>query len=74
MAKRKTNVQMVKQQMEFSKYGALSQAFLLEAISNYCKVVAEHPASAFDSPLLNGEAWKAVGEEWQNALTEHFKS
>lgn len=72
--KNQTNVQMIKQGMEYSDYGALSQAFVIEAIAKYAAQVAQHPASVFDSGLLSGAAWKGVAKEWQDRIDAHIKS
>lgn len=72
-AKRLTNVQFIKRQMEYSKNGALMQAFILEACSKYAKACAEADASVFDSPLLSGNAWKACAIELRDALESHLK-
>lgn len=69
MTKRKTNVQIVKEMMEKSQYGALSQAFVMEAISRYSEEISktkptDYPKNSFIYP----EAWIGIAKEIQDKL------
>jgi hypothetical protein len=66
--RRMTNVEFVTHMMEYSKHGALMQAFILEACRKYADACAKADASVFDSALLNGKAWKGCAVELQAAL------
>jgi len=61
-----TNTELVTRMMEYSPTGALSQIFIIEAISRYAKLVAELPP--MDHPMINGEAWKRTAEFIQKEL------
>lgn len=64
----KTNVENVTQFMELSKHGALSQMFVIEAISRYAKQCAdmtEEQKASFANGMINGDAWASVAQEWQ---------
>jgi hypothetical protein len=70
---RKTNVQTVKAIMEFSEYGALAQAFVMNAIGQAAKETAEAPPEAFanwNNQLISPEAWQGVAREIHAKLTE----
>ncbi|MBT2325509.1 hypothetical protein J7E62_24555 [Variovorax paradoxus] len=67
--KRKTNTEFVTDAMEFSRRGALIQAFVMEAILRYAKRVAAGKPEDFDNPMISGEAWHDCGVE----LVEKFK-
>lgn len=70
--KKKTNVQCVKDIMEFSNYGALAQAFVMDALSKLSNAVSESDPKMFDNPFLNGEAWVGVAREIKGKLDAHF--
>lgn len=72
MAKRQTNVQLVKKIMERAPTGALSQAFVLEAVRRYAKQCAEADAEELDTAWLNGEAWKETAQFALNEINAHF--
>lgn len=74
MPKRKTNMQVVKQMMEHSQYGALSQAFIMEAISRYADQCAAADPAMFDSPMMHGASWVGTAKEIQATLKAHFAS
>jgi len=71
MAKRQTNTAFVRSFMEYGS--ALRQVFVLTAIQKYAEQCLAEPDSTFDSPLLNGAAWRAVAGEAQAAIEAHFK-
>lgn len=52
---RRTNVEIVTDIMEWGN--PMKQLVIMTAIEKYPKMCLEHPASTFDSALLNGEAW-----------------
>jgi hypothetical protein len=74
MAKRTTNVQAVRRLMEYSKCGALQQAFILTAIEKYAAQCIAAGAAKFDSGLLSGEAWIACATEARDAIAAHLAS
>jgi hypothetical protein len=70
--KRKTNVQFVRHLMEFSRHGALMQAFLIEAIDRYARECARADPKDFDAPLLSGSAWHGCAVEVIEGLDQHY--
>jgi hypothetical protein len=62
MAKHRTNTAWVRHVMESAPTGALGQAFVIEAIRRYAEECASADASAMDTPLLSGAAWKATAQ------------
>ena len=68
-----TNVDIVNHIMTRSRYGALSQVFVIEALTRYAKQVSEAPVSALNAhPLLSGEAWHGVAVEIQDKLNAKY--
>lgn len=72
--KRLNNVEFVTEMMEFSQFGALTQAFIIEAIDRYSKQVAastpdQYPPNDFFSP----EVWIGIGKEIQQKLSARNK-
>lgn len=78
MSKRKqplTNVQIVERLMTFSKFGAMSQLFIMDAIEKQAKKVAnvslEELKEAFgENPFISPEAWHGVAKEIVQRLEE----
>ena len=68
--KPETNVQLVKRLMEFSKYGALSQMFIIDALIKQAQAVAKSaPKDYPPNSMVNPEAWIGVAREIYNELT-----
>lgn len=66
-----TNEEKVHYMMRFSKYGALRQMFIMEALRQYSQLVIDAGAEHFDSGFINGEAWVGVaGETLKDLDTE----
>lgn len=78
---RKTNVEFITHLMEYSKHGALMQAFIIQAIEQYSEQVkAGIPEDAKPEPAEEGhvsfavhpQAWRGCAVEILDALTERF--
>jgi hypothetical protein len=69
---RETNVQFVKRIMENSPYGALSQAFIIEAIGRYAKQCAAAHPTTMETSFMSGIAWKNVAEYVSNELSAKY--
>jgi len=68
-----TNIEKVLEIMEFSDYGALAQAFVMNALSAHAKLVSEAPIEALESMrggFISPEAWQGVALE----ITEKLKT
>ncbi|MDH0051009.1 hypothetical protein [Comamonas terrigena] len=64
-----TNVAYVTEIMEFSRFGALSQVFVIEALTRYAATVAVACPEDLDTPGLSGAAWVGVAKEIDAKLT-----
>ena len=71
-AERMTNVELVTEVMEFSRYGALAQAFVIEALRWYAAKVAVADPKDLDSPGLNGSAWVGTAQEINAKLAKQY--
>jgi hypothetical protein len=63
---RKTNVQIVKGIMEFSKHGVIAQAFVMEAIGRYAEEVAKatpEQLAPMDSGMIHSSVWQETAKE-----------
>lgn len=60
-----TNVEFVTEIMEFSKYGALVQIFVLQAIEKFANEVANAPPEIFAKTdhFISTKAWQGVARE-----------
>ena len=67
-----TNVEFVVDLMEFSAYGALIQAFVLQALTQYAQKVAATDPEALGTGLVRGPAWHGCALEVQRKLRQRF--
>jgi hypothetical protein len=77
MAKRKSNVECITDIMEFSSYGPLAQAFVMDALAKHAERIAGMPLEelkgAFGTnPMIGAEAWQGVAKEIKTKLDQHF--
>lgn len=61
--KPKTNLGVVTDIMEYSSFGALSQAFVIEALASYSEGVLEASEESLSNGLLPAGVWKGVASE-----------
>jgi hypothetical protein len=72
-----TNVEVITEIMEFSRYGALAQMFVMDALSKQARAVADAPPEAFEGDgwkLVNPQAWRGVAREIAGKLDKHLSS
>jgi hypothetical protein len=69
----KTNEEWVVRTINYSRFGALSQMFVMQAIEKYAEACAKEPAATFDSPMLNGAAWVGVATEIRDSLKAFYE-
>lgn len=70
---RKTNEQIVREIMNYSSYGALSQLFVMDALIKHAdKVSAADPASIGSNGLISPEAWIGVAKEIKRKLDRAY--
>lgn len=72
MKKHRTNIDFIRDGMNYSDFGALAQVFLLQALTEYSKTVANASVEELDSPMISGKAWQGVAKEWQRKLEEFY--
>ncbi|VWC30122.1 hypothetical protein BLA9940_00020 [Burkholderia aenigmatica] len=77
MHNRMTNLECLADIMEFSRYGALAQAFVMDALSKHAERVATLPLDELqeqlgDHPLVSARAWHGVAQEIHTKLEAHF--
>lgn len=72
-AQPKTHAEFIHDLIEFSPYGPLVQAFVLEAISRYADQVACASPAQFDSAMLSGRAWVGVAHDVKARLKQHLE-
>lgn len=77
MTQHMTNLECVTDIMEFSRYGALAQAFVMDALSKHAEHVAKLPLDELqkqlgDHPLVSAPAWHGVAQEVHMKLESHF--
>lgn len=68
MAQRKDNVAFVKELMTHSKYGALAQLFVIDALSKWADKLSSVEPQAVDTPMISGEAWVGVAKEIKDKI------
>ncbi len=77
MTRHMTNLECLTDIMEFSRYGALAQAFVMDALSKHAEHVAKLPLDELhkqlgDHPLVTTRAWHSVAQEIRTKLESHF--
>ena len=71
---RQTNIEVVTELMEFSNYGALAQAFVMDALVKFSKIVMDTPSeklAMMDNGFITCEAWKGVAAEINQKLARY---
>lgn len=62
-SERPDNIDFVRNLMTFSKYGALAQLFVIDALVKLSDVVRQADPDKCGNALLNGQAWVGVAQE-----------
>ena len=75
MAHRKTNQDVVMESMNYSKYGALSQTFIMQAIEQLCDKVIEQENELLKQPpgFIHMPSWIGVAKEIKANLSTREK-
>lgn len=60
---RKTNADVVEDIMEFSSFGALSQAFVMTALEEYSRAVEATPEEKLETGFMPVGVWKGIAAE-----------
>lgn len=77
--RRRTNEDLVSDLMRFSRFGLMSQLFIMDAIGKMAKTVAETPIEKVrrqfgEGSMIHPDAWHGVATEIHNAIEAHFES
>ena len=73
MSKPATNLECVTEIMTFSRYGALAQAFVMDALSQHAARVATTPPDQLQvNPMISARSWHGVALEIHTKLEAHF--
>jgi hypothetical protein len=85
MQNKKTNTELVTGLMDFSRFGAISQLFVIEALTRYATEVLENqaevreafapkksPDQKFLSLSISPDAWIGVAGEVKQALEDNY--
>lgn len=68
------NVELVTAMMEFSRFGALAQGFIIEAITRYAKLVStSSPEHYGQGSVVSPEAWIGVAKEIKTKMDAFYK-
>lgn len=68
-----TNLECLTEIMAFSRYGALAQAFVMDALSQHAERVATTPPDQLQvNPMICARAWHGVAQEIHTKLETHF--
>jgi hypothetical protein len=73
MHHQKTNQQVVREIMAFSRYGALAEVFVMNAVIEASERIAKmDPESVPRSAMINPQAWIGVAQEIKGKLDRHY--
>lgn len=70
--KHETNEAFVVRIMNYCPFGALSQAFIIEAIARYADLIADENTVIPDSPWMRGAVWKCTGQWVKSEMDKHL--
>lgn len=75
--RRLTNVEVITDIMEFSRFGVLAQMFVMDALSKQARAVSDAPPEAFEGDgwkdsFMTAEAWQGVAREIADRLDKHL--
>ncbi len=68
--KRKNNVEFVTDLMEYSKYGELTQGFILLAIQRYSEFVKDNPMP--ENNFVSSKTWSNIAVEILEKMKEQY--
>jgi hypothetical protein len=69
MAKRSmTNIEKVQHIMSYSRYGALAQLFVMDALHKWTGIISKAQPEQVDNGFVDPEAWIGVAREINDAL------
>jgi hypothetical protein len=76
-ARRQTNVEAITEIMEFSRYGALAQMFIIDTLGRQARTVADAPPEVFEGEgwkngFVSAQAWQGVAREIAGKLDKHL--
>ena len=63
-----TNIERVQHIMTYSRYGALAQLFVMDALHKWTDIISKASPQQVDNGFVDPEAWIGVAAEIQNAL------
>jgi len=63
-----TNIEKVTHIMSFSKYGALAQLFVMDALHKWTDIISKASPEQVGNGFIDGEAWIGVAREIQATL------
>lgn len=73
MHHQKTNQQIVREAMAFSRYGALAEVFVMNAVMEAAERIAKmDPENAPRSAMINPKAWIGVAQEIKDKFDRHY--
>jgi hypothetical protein len=65
----RTNVEFVKEMMEFSEYGAMAQLFIIDALYKQAKIVSKSKVEDYpENGFIHPESWIGVATEIMNKI------
>lgn len=69
-----TNVGVLVELMEYSKFGPLAQMFIIDTVARRARAVADADSATavWDSGLISFEAWQGVAREIADKLDAHL--
>lgn len=72
--RRKTNTEVLVNLMNFSKNGALMQAFVMNALERQSQMIVLHESKPEGWPdLINWDAWRNCAIELNETLNTHYE-
>lgn len=71
--KQQTNVEFLSELMEFSRFGAMVQFFVIEALRHRVAEVANYPhPEHYSTGAFDGSYWQEIAKDLDRQLTEKY--
>jgi hypothetical protein len=76
MSKITTNEDLIKDLMNYSPYGALCQAFIMQALRDYAQHVIDNSEELLknDNSMVSNKAWVGTAKDIADRMDKFFKS
>ena len=70
---RRTNEEFVSELMCYSRYGPLTQAFIIEAIRYYSEIVSKNDVESNPNAIIDPKLWQMIAEDVHQQMVKNYE-